>query len=105
MGFIEFADNFAGFKWTDNSVFLNFKTLHPELTFHLPDYQNSNLKMDSKADFRTILYWNPEVNLDGEDRKIHFFSSDYQSVYEVILRGYTDEGIFCYGSLEFEVVD
>ena len=39
------TDNFAGFKWTDNSVFLSFKTLHPQATFHLPDYQNSNLKI------------------------------------------------------------
>lgn len=98
------TEDFAGFKWTDESVFLPFKTLHPSETFQQPVYDDLEDKQNKKPDFRTLLYWNPEFRLDGSPNKITFFTADHLSEYEVVVQGFSREGRPCFGSTEIEVL-
>lgn len=97
------TDNFASYKWTDQSVFLNYRTLKKDSHFQFPDYDIPELLKDRKPDFRSLLYWNPDVKLDKEKKELRFFTCDHISRYEVVVRGYTAEGLPCYGSINFEV--
>lgn len=98
------TENFAGYKWNNNSVFLNYITLHPKNTFHHPVYKNHERLSEKNPDFRTLLYWNPKLQMKGEEEVLYFYSSDHQSEYEVLVRGYTNEGIPCYGRIDFVVM-
>ena len=44
-------------------------------------------------DFRNTLYWNPEIILkNGEEKKIEFYTSDDNSWYELVIKGFTNTG-------------
>lgn len=94
------TDNFAGFKWNDHSIFVPFKAINQAKIFMHPDYSTS--KTDTKPDFRTTLYWNPIIQSEVSNR-FQFYTSDDCAVYEVIVKGFTIDGVPCFGKMEFEV--
>jgi len=94
--------DFAGFKWTDNSVFLGFKGIKDTGVFEHPVYSAG--AVSTKPDFRTVLYWNPDPGAGGNNSSLTFFASDHVSLYEVVVQGFTHSGIPCYGRVEFEVL-
>ncbi len=59
--------------------------------FLYPDYANRKLD-HSKTDYRSILYWNPQVNIDetGGDT-VSFYTSDLQTRYRVVVEGITED--------------
>ncbi|RLD21294.1 MAG: hypothetical protein DRI69_04415 [Bacteroidetes bacterium] len=71
--------------------------------FYSPDYgaaQDSH----EKPDYRTTLYWNPDVRLNALDKKyLTFFTGDKASVYSVRFEGVTSDGAPVVLSGMFEV--
>jgi hypothetical protein len=58
----------------------------------------------SRQDYRTTLFWDPEISIDGDGRaKVSFFTSDKSSAFRVIVEGVTGTGIPVYASGEFRV--
>lgn len=98
------TEDFAGYKWGDESVFLTYNTFLLSEIFQYPAYVDQVDKQNKKPDFRTLLYWNPEVSLNGHPVKITFFTSDHISEYEVVVQGFTQDGRPCFGSTEIEVL-
>jgi hypothetical protein len=97
------TDDFAGFKWTDKSVFLPFTSMSSVEIFQSPLYLTTSDKQDKKPDFRTVLYWNPKAKTERNAVKFSFFTSDYLGEYEVIVQGFTKDGEPCYGRTLIEV--
>jgi len=61
--------------------------------FYSPVYNTSNAKL-KQSDFRSTLYWNPNVKLNKKgEGKIMFYSSDISTTYRVALEGVTINGI------------
>lgn len=98
------TEDFAGYKWTDESIFLPFSTISRSKAFEYPIYQTTSQKLDKKPDFRTLLFWNPEVQMNREKQDFTFYTSDATGTYEVIVRGFSSDGRPCIGVAEFEVV-
>ena len=71
--------------------------------FYMPIYDGKQAE-DQQADFRTTLFWAPNLRLD-QDGKAHvsFYCSDRTSIYEVQIEGLTSEGQTIVGKYEFEV--
>ncbi|MFN8289091.1 MAG: hypothetical protein U0U70_02420 [Chitinophagaceae bacterium] len=84
-----------GDDWYDmQPVFLNkfkYPGYTPAKTFSMPDYSN---EINNVPDFRTTLYWNPELILDGSSKEttITFYNSDNAKKFRVILEGVTTKG-------------
>lgn len=97
------TEDFAGYKWTDNSVFLEFKGVRETEIFQHLVYKNAADLQGKKPDFRTVLYWNPEIKKGDDPVTLSFFTSDHLSEYEVVVQGYTSDGKPCYGRSEFKV--
>lgn len=58
----------------------------------------------NRPDYRTTLFWDPEVHTDSDGRaKVSFFTSDKSSVFRVIVEGMTETGIPVYASGEIRV--
>ncbi|MCA1759601.1 MAG: TonB-dependent receptor plug domain-containing protein, partial [Bacteroidales bacterium] len=72
--------------------------------FYSPKYLPENVQTE-KPDFRTTLFWDPEIVLQKEKTERSFFTSDQTGKYKVIVEGISETGKICLGSIEFEVVD
>ena len=60
--------------------------------FKSPDYsQNTN---NAKGDYRSLLYWNPQVVVYKETgtATLSFYSSDLEGLYHIVVEGITEEG-------------
>jgi hypothetical protein len=97
------TDNFAGYIFPKESVFLEYQAITPTNGFEAPDYSNQEQKLSRMPDFRTLLYWNPDVEFKDGKAAISFYTSDHCSAYDVIVRGITTEGKSCFGKTTFRV--
>jgi len=97
------TDNFAGYTFPKESVFLEYQAITPPEDFPLPDYSDEKNKHSRLPDFRTLLYWNPEVSLQNGKASVSFFTSDYCTGYDVIVCGITTSGKPCFGKTTFRV--
>ncbi|MGC9353237.1 MAG: hypothetical protein ACP5D9_05330, partial [Mariniphaga sp.] len=71
-------------------------------TFNSPVYL-SETDRSEKPDFRTTLFWEPEIVLQNGQAEFSFFTSDQPGKYKVIVEGISESGKICRGSAEFEV--
>ena len=77
---------------------LNVKTLAPlgfqtPLEFYSPKYDTPAAKALNNPDFRTTIFWKPDVVVD-ENGEAHFdfYTSDFASTYSVVIEGLSDDG-------------
>ena len=60
--------------------------------FYHPKY-NVVKQEHTKPDYRTTLYWNPNINLEnGSSETLEFFTSDIPSTYRIEIEGITESG-------------
>ena len=72
---------------------LSYQFMEPEFLFEVPDYSNPAVLNNRTPDFRTTLYWNPQVVLDKDGKaEIEFYTSDDTGEYIIDVEGYTDTG-------------
>ena len=61
--------------------------------FYAPVY-NSDKKKSSKPDYRTTIYWKPELKLNAQGKSIiYFYTADIPTTYRVDLQGITSDGV------------
>ncbi|EAR02918.1 hypothetical protein [Maribacter sp. HTCC2170] len=66
-----------------------------------PDYSTKALQRI--PDYRTQLFWGPNVRLDSKKLTQHFYVSDVPGTYRILLEGYSDEGSYIMEEHFFEV--
>jgi hypothetical protein len=89
--------DFAGYDFPNGSIFIDYQTLSPETNFKSPSYENQNGQNTPIPDFRTLLYWNPEMKIAKGDTTLIFYTSDNTGEYDIIIRGITKNGETCFG--------
>ncbi len=62
--------------------------------FYSPDYSTRSASTDVIADYRSTLYWNPYVFMDGSrpSIKIQFYNNDATKKFRVVLEGVNETG-------------
>jgi hypothetical protein len=81
---------------------LEFPGYYNAREFYSPVYDH--LQHDSRQDYRTTLFWDPEISIGPDGRaNVSFFTSDKSSAFRVIVEGMTETGIPVYASGEFRV--
>jgi hypothetical protein len=96
--------DFKEINFPAGSVFAEYQTITSSSTISFPNYPTNQFSNKHNPDFRTLLYWNPVIKLASQNFSISFYSSDNCSSYDVILRGYTRSGKYCYGKASLKVV-
>ncbi len=74
--------------------FLQFiDLLSPELdiSYQQPKYSEEE-DLSRVPDYRTQLYWNPNLILENKNEEIQFFASDVKGTYRITIQGFTDYG-------------
>jgi hypothetical protein len=92
-----YAGDFAGYFFPEGSIFLEYQAINPGKEFCSPVYETQIEKESRLPDFRTTLYWNPDISISGEEATINFYTSDNRGKYDVVVRGVTKSGEICYG--------
>lgn len=82
----------------DIRVAPNFQTINTQgyfsaRNYKFPDYESKETDV-TKADYRSTIYWNPEVVTDAKTgtASISFFASDLQGKYRIVAEGITQHG-------------
>ena len=60
--------------------------------FYVPDYTSMSEEEKSKLDYRSTLYWNPSVTIEGGQANIDFFTSDEKGIYQLFIEGLSKNG-------------
>lgn len=69
---------------------ISLKGYQKEIPFISPDYSNEGFKSISQ-DVRSVLFWNPDVEIKQEPAKIQFYNNDEAKSYKIIIMGYDKE--------------
>ena len=65
---------------------------HRARTFYAPNYAKTSID-NEKPDYRTTLYWNPDIFIKKESAAIEFYTGDKFSDFLILVEGITEEGI------------
>ena len=90
------TDNFAEIELPKSATFIEYQTLE-EPNNYLDINKDSSDASLRIPDFRTTLYWNPQIKLTNKGETIHFNASDRKGIYDIIIKGYTSTGQVYYG--------
>ncbi|MDG1572649.1 Ig-like domain-containing protein [Robiginitalea sp. M366] len=61
--------------------------------YYKPDYREGSDKIYRRVpDYRYLLHWEPQIDLDSEAADLEFYTSDLEGTYEIILEGFTTYG-------------
>lgn len=82
----------ANLELDPSAVVIDYEGLQPERAFYMPEYEN-NLSSHI-PDFRNVLYWNPNINLQhNKDQVLSFYTSDLPGRYAVVIQGVSASGL------------
>jgi|GEM_PF-1895363 len=74
-------------------------------TFYMRDHSEKN-PSDALPDFRTTIYWSPNVVTDNKgEANVSFYAADIPTHYNIIVQGLTDQGEPVYAQRVIEVKD
>ncbi|NOQ27526.1 MAG: hypothetical protein GQ564_19360 [Bacteroidales bacterium] len=96
------TDNFADIKLPESATFLEYQTLENKSN---SSFLNENKTDSSKKipNFRTTLYWNPQLELSNEAKDIQFNATDRKGTYDIVVKGYNSNGQFFYGKNQITI--
>lgn len=94
----------GGFRLDTTHTIMDFDALQNKRKFYSPAYNTNLEKNDRRADFRTLLYWNPDVNtVNNGNSSVDFFTSDVPGRYAVTIQGIGANGAIFFTRKFFEV--
>jgi len=90
----------------NKALILEYKGLQRKRVYFTPKYESENTSKSRLPDFRDLLYWNPNITIDGsEQSQISFYSSDRLGKYHILINGVSSDGTIGFGSSMIEVVE
>ena len=90
------TDNFADLDFPRGSTFLQYQGVSDDGAFRAKTYQDTTKRSKRRPDFRTTLYWDPNLTITGQGKSISFFASDRKGNYEIFIRGFGEDGSYHY---------
>jgi hypothetical protein len=90
------TDNFADLDFPRGSTFLKYQGVSTAPAFPAPIYRDASEHSSRRPDFRTTLYWNPDLIIDEQGVSVSFSASDRRGDYEIVVRGFDADGNYYY---------
>ncbi|MFT3746860.1 MAG: hypothetical protein QM768_01020 [Agriterribacter sp.] len=104
VNFITYKGNLEEFEMDPRSVILDFDGIQLQREFYMPAYDTEEQRKSRLADFRNLLYWNPDV-ITGKsgETQLQFYTSDMKGKYIGVIEGITPDGKAGRSTFSFEV--
>jgi hypothetical protein len=91
--FSTYNGDLEGFRLDTTSTVLDYDALQLKREFYSPAYLTSQDYSGRLPDFRSLLYWSPDIKTDNTGKKeITFYTSDLTGRYAVFLQGISKSG-------------
>ncbi|HEY4155342.1 MAG TPA: hypothetical protein VGM24_07935, partial [Puia sp.] len=82
-----------GFEMDPHATVLDYPGIPEQREFFSPQYETEQQAASRLPDFRTLLYWTPQIETDGQGKgKVRFYTSDLPGRYAVVVQGITGTG-------------
>jgi hypothetical protein len=82
-----------GIQLNPRVTVLDYPGISEQREFYSPAYETEGQINSPMPDFRTLLYWSPELKSEYQNKKaISFFTSDLPGKYAVVIMGLTNDG-------------
>lgn len=93
VSFETYQGKFDGFEMTPGVVALDYEGLQLQREFYSPAYRTTIEKQKRLPDFRSTLFWTPDV-LAGQDGQapLQFYTSDIKGKFLAVLQGFNSIG-------------
>lgn len=89
--FETYQGRFDGFELTPGVVAIDYEGLQLQREFYSPVYENSSDRQKRIPDFRSTLYWTPEVQIDKTGKgSVEFYTSDKPGKFLIVLQGFNE---------------
>lgn len=100
-----YKGDFGGFEINPHAVVMDYEGLQLQREFYQPIYDSEAAVKSRLPDFRTLLYWSPDVFTDVKGKtQASFYTSDQTGKYIGILQGITANGEVGSRFFTFDVV-
>jgi hypothetical protein len=88
-----YKGSFEGIEIDPSTIVLDYEGLQSRREFCSPDYSTAAAVQSRLADFRDLLYWNPNITVEKAGKNnLEFYSSDKTGKYEIDVQGVTKDG-------------
>lgn len=102
--FTTYAGNLEGFALDPSVLMVNYEGLQLERQFYAPLYETAARQSSRIPDFRSTLYWKPDVATDGKGSStLSFYTSDLKGQYIGVLQGLDEKGRASSATFTFNV--
>jgi hypothetical protein len=83
-----------GIVLNPHAVVLDYPGIPEKREFFAPQYLTEEQINSRMPDYRTLLYWSPEISFDANQKKqISFYSSDLPGKYVLVVQGLSKQGL------------
>jgi hypothetical protein len=99
-----YSGKFDGFEMLPGVVAIDYEGLQMQREFYSPDYETNAMRLRRIPDFRSTLYWTPQVSTDKNGKAfMQFYTSDIGGKFKVVLQGFNVKGEAVTATTNFEV--
>ena len=98
VAFYSYRSDLAGYSLPESTLQQRYDGVQPYKEFFVP---NESLNVRT-PDFRSLLYWNPSIEVDG-NTNVSFPASDVTGTFEIMVQGRTATGEPLSASTQFQV--
>ncbi len=103
VSYATYTGDLSGFELDPGAVSLDYDGLQVKREFWSPAYETAKVRNTRMPDQRTLLYWDPAIDLTGDSTTVEFYTSDVPGTYKIVVEALTEDGQGGTGSHTFEV--
>lgn len=104
LSFSSFKGNLADVDIEPSALILDYEGMQLQREFYTPSYETAAQLSSRIPDFRSTLYWSPNVIINKQGiAETNFYTSDFPGTYLVMIQGLSTNGIPGSKYIKFEV--
>lgn len=94
VSYTTYKGNLDGFQLNPDALLVEYPGLQLQREFYSPIYETQQQAQSPLPDFRSLLYWSPDVQTGNKgNRSLSFYISDRPGKYAVVVQGISSSGV------------
>lgn len=94
INYTTYNGDLANFPIDENALVIEYIGAQATKQFYSPSYATIQSKNSSMPDLRTVLHWEPKINVNNlEEKQISFYSADLKGKYAIVVQGLSENGL------------
>ncbi len=93
LNFTTYKGTLPEFQLDPRATIMDYEGLQLKREFYSPLYETSDQAKSRIPDFRNVLYWSPDIQINSSGKRtISFYTSDQENNYTIMLQGLSSSG-------------